>query len=258
MVETVSKRLTGKVAVITGAASGIGRAIAERFAADGADLALVDLNSDRLEVLQHDLEATSARMICSQTDVANATAVGEAVDDILSRFGRIDILVNNAGIMIRKGFLEYSVSDWDRVMSVNLKSAFVFSRKVAPGMMKAGQGKIINIVSGAGMTGLARGAYGPSKAGLVNLTASMGLELAPYGINVNAISPGATATPMLEPVTASRETEETVLRTIPLGRLGTPADVAGPAAFLASSDADYMVGSVLIADGGQMTTFTPY
>ena len=258
MVETVSKRLAGKVSVITGAASGIGRAIAERFAADGADLALVDLNSDKLEVLKSDLEATRARIVCSQTDVANTKAVGEAIDDILSGFGRIDILVNNAGIMIRKGFFDYTESEWDRVMSVNLKSAFVCSQKVAPSMIKAGHGKIINIVSGAGMTGLARGAYGPSKAGLVNLTASMGLELAPYGINVNAISPGATATPMLEAVTASKEMEETVLRTIPLGRLGTPADVAGPAAFLASSDANYMVGSVLIADGGQMTTFTSY
>ena len=258
MVETVNRRLTGKVAVVTGAASGIGRAIAERFAADGADLALVDLDAERLEELKDDLVATGARMHCSSADVACTTAVGEAVDDILGRFGRIDVLVNNAGIMIRKGFFDYTASDWDRVMSVNLKSAFVFSQKVAPSMMKAGYGKIINIVSGAGMTGLARGAYGPSKAGLVNLTASMGLELAPYGINVNAISPGPTETPMLEPVTASKEMKETLLRTIPLGRLGTPADVAGPAAFLASSDADYMVGSVLIADGGQMTTFTPY
>ena len=184
--------------------------------------------------------------------------MGEAVDGILNRFGRIDVLVNNAGIMIRKGFFEYTESDWDRMISVNLKSAFMLSQRVAPSMVKAGRGKIINIVSGAGMTGLARGAYGPSKAGLVNLTASMGLELAPHGINVNAISPGPTTTPMLEAVTASREMTDNLLRTIPLGRLGAPADVAGPAAFLASSDSDYMVGSVLIADGGQMTTFSPY
>ena len=258
MTEAGGARFSGRVAVITGAASGIGRGIAERFAAEGANLALLDLNADELAEFAGELRRTGASIFYRETDVANLDDVGAAVDGIRSRFDRIDILINNAGIMIRKGFFDYTEEDWDRMMSVNLKSAFLCSRKVVPGMIDARYGKIINIVSGAGMIGLARGAYGPSKAALVNLTASMGLELAPYGINVNAISPGATATPMLAAVTASREAEDNVLRTIPIGRLGTPADVAGPAAFLASSDANYMVGSVLIADGGQMTTFSRY
>jgi NAD(P)-dependent dehydrogenase (short-subunit alcohol dehydrogenase family) len=170
-------------------------------------------------------------------------------------FGRIDILVNNAGIVTRKLFLEHTEEDWDRVMNTNAKGVFLCSRDAARVMKAQGKGKIVNIGSTFGQIGTRRGAYGPSKAAVLNLTAAMALELAPYRINVNAVSPGRIRTPMSAGLKASKEELERILGCIPLGRLGEPADVACAVTYLASDQSDYLVGSVIVVDGGMTTTF---
>jgi len=254
--------LKNKVAIVTGGGQGIGRAIALRFAREGADVVVAGRTLEKVEVTAKDIEEIGSRSLALKADVSVASDVARMVKAAVDKFGRIDILVNNAGIVIRKNFFdypeEYTEEDWNKTMDINLKGVFLCCKEVVPVMLKQRKGKIVNISSMSGLSGDRGGAYGPSKAGVINLTASMALELAPYKINVNVICPGAIETPMSAPATATPEKTERMLRCIPYGRIGQPEDIASAALFLASDESDYMVGSVVIVDGGMMTTFCCY
>ncbi|MBN2251779.1 MAG: SDR family oxidoreductase [Candidatus Altiarchaeota archaeon] len=239
--------LKGKCAVVTGAAKGIGEGIARRLAMEGANVVLSDIDLEGCRKAAEKIRKESGvKAIANKCDVSVAGEVKDMVKEALDEFRRIDVLVNNAGIYPFKPFLELTEADWDKVLSTNLKSAFMCSREAAKAM--ADGGRIINISSVAariGYAGLAH--YCASKAGMEGLTRAMALELAPRKIKVNAVAPGAIDTPGAGMDEATRR--ET-LALIPLGRIGLPADVAGCAAFLASKDADYITGQVLVVDGG--------
>lgn len=250
--------LKNKVAIVTGGGSGIGRTIAMRFARESADIIVADVKEELAEKTAKEAKKMGISSLALKADVSVSSDVAQMVKTAVDKFGRIDIIVNSAGIIIRKYIFDYTEEDWDRTMNVNLKGVFLCCKEVVPVMLKQGKGKIVNIASTFGQIGTRRGVYGSSKAGVINLTTSMALELAPYNINVNAISPGIVETPMSAAVRPSPEMLKKVLGCIPYGRLGQPEDIASAALFLASDDSDYMVGSVVIVDGGMHTTFSCY
>ena len=239
------RRFEGKVVLVTGAAHGIGLAIAKRFLGEGAAVALNDVNADRLDAVA--AEHAGGRMITVQADVSSSDQVRAMVKRIEDELGAVDVLVNNAGLIdADRHFFLGDEAWWDRVQDVNLKGSFLTSHVVARSMAKRGGGVILNMSSG-GATKAHRGnvAYDASKGGLEAMTRAMALDLAPYGIRVNALIPGFIRTYELTD-------EQAVERgaTVPLGRMGTGDDVAGPALFLASDDASYMTGVCLAVDGG--------
>lgn len=250
--------LEHKVAIITGGGSGIGRAIATRFAREGADIVIAGRTLKNLEETKTKVKDIGVKCLAIRVDVSISADVAQIVRTTMNQFGKIDILVNNAGIIIRKSFLEHTEDDWNKVMDTNLKSVFLCCKYVVPEMLKQDKGKIINIASGAGLIGFKRIAYGSSKAGVINFTASLGLELAPHHINVNAICPGIIDTDMISALRATPDIERKVISSIPYGRLGRPDEIASAATFLASDNSDFMVGTYMIIDGGQITTFSGY
>jgi 3-oxoacyl-[acyl-carrier protein] reductase len=245
-------RLGGKVAIVTGASRGIGRAIAERFAANGARL-VVDYSRGSAEaaVVVAAIEAAGGEAIAVQGDVSRRADVQRLVEQTIDRYGRVDILVNNAGVMVAKGVLETTEDEWDRTIDVNLKGAYLCSKEVAPVMIRQGAGRIINISSNSGLyhpSAMRFTEYVVSKAGMNGLTKAMALAFGPQ-ITVNAICPGWIRTDMVEeidPDTQQRILDETALR-----RWGTPTDIAASALFLASEDADFITGELLIVAGGR-------
>ena len=242
-------RFADQVAIVTGSAYGIGEAIARRLAAEGAAVTIADIDGDAAQRTADSIVADGGRALAVICDVASPEAISAMVDATMEAFGRIDILVNNAGdITIAKHFFTSDEAWWDHFMNVNLKSQYLTCRKVAPIMARAGKGCIINMSSG-GATRAHRGmvAYDASKGGVEALTRALALELAPYGIRVNALVPGLIAT---RPDHLTPEGEAKRAATVPMGRGGRPADLAGPAAFLASDDAAYMTGSCVVVDGG--------
>jgi NAD(P)-dependent dehydrogenase (short-subunit alcohol dehydrogenase family) len=242
-------RFSGKVALVTGSAHGIGEAIARRFADEGAAVVIADLDEAGAMLTAKDIEAAGGKAIGVGVDVGKTDSVNAMIDRALEVFGTVDILVNNAGdVTVSKHFLETDEAWWDHFLDTNLKSMFLTCRRLAPLMAKAGGGCIINMSSG-GATRSHRGmvAYDASKGGVEALTRALALELAPYGIRVNAIVPGLIVT---RPEHAEPVADERRANTVPMGRGGTPADLAGPAAFLASADAAYMTGSTVVVDGG--------
>jgi NAD(P)-dependent dehydrogenase (short-subunit alcohol dehydrogenase family) len=246
---STSRRFEGRVAIVTGSAHGIGEAIARRFAAEGASVVIADLDEPGAVATAADIAAAGGRAIGIGCNVGRFDAVRAMVDRAVEEFGQIDILVNNAGdVTISKHFLTADEAWWDHFLTTNLKSQFMTCRLVAPLMARAGGGCIINMSSG-GATRSHRGmvAYDASKGGVEAMTRAMALELAPYGIRVNALVPGLIVT---RPEHAEPVADERRAKTVPLGRGGTPADLAGPAAFLASDDAAYVTGSCLTVDGG--------
>lgn len=255
--------LKDRVALITGAGSGIGQGIALRFAREGARLALVDIEASRLEKTAARLKETDAEFDCYQGDVSRADDVERAFGQAVKRFGRLDIDVNNAGIGNPILPLHQMPEDeFDRTIAVNLRGVFLCARAAARQMIEqGGGGRIINVSSQAGKTGFAfLGPYCASKAGVILLTQVMAKELAAHKITVNAVCPGTIDTPLLrgalEPVlqAAGMDLEEWALKNtppIPLGRIGYPADVAKLVAFLASDEADYMTGQAVNITGGQ-------
>ena len=243
--------LQGKVAIVTGGARGIGKAICEELAASGAVLAVVDVLP---EVAQQTATEFRSRGVKAEAFVANVavyTDVSRMVDEVLARFGQIDILVNNAGITRDGLIVRMKDEDWDAVLAVNLKGTFNCIKAVARPMMKAHAGKIINIASIVGVMGNAGQAnYSASKAGVIGLTKSAAKELASRNVTVNAVAPGYIQTEMTHKL--SEEARQAFLKVTPLGRAGTPEDVARVVVFLASSAADYVTGQTIHVDGGMV------
>jgi 3-oxoacyl-[acyl-carrier protein] reductase len=240
--------LTGRVALVTGGARGIGRAIAETLHGAGARVAVLGRDADRARAAA---AALGERALAVTADVASAEQVAQAVEAVEQGLGPIDILVNNAGLT-RDGLLaRMSGDDWDAVLDANLKGAFLLTKAVTRGMMKRRWGRVINITSVVGLMGNAGQAnYAASKAGLIGLTKAVARELASRNVLVNAVAPGFIDTDMTRALTDQQR--EGLLAQIPLARLGQAADVAGAVLFLASDHADYITGQVLVVDGGMV------
>lgn len=246
--------LAGKVALITGAASGIGRAAALLFAREGAVVAIADLNQAGQAVAQEIIQ-TGGRATFELADVTQAADCQRVVERTLREYGAIHALFNNAGIMRRASVVELSEEDWDRVMSVNVKSIFLMSRQVIPIMAKAGGGSIINTASGWGMAGGPRAAvYCASKGAVVLLTKAMAIDHGPQQIRVNCICPGDTDTSMLRNEAQQLgQREDAFLAESarrPLGRIGKPEEIAKAAVYLASDASSFVTGTALVVDGG--------
>ena len=240
-----------KVAIVTGASRGIGRSISLALAAEGARIVAVDLDINETEKVAEEIRALGAEALAVMGNVTVAADADRMIEAAVEKFGRVDILVNNAGITRDGLLLRMKDEDWDAVLSVNLKGAFVCSRAAAKVMAKQRSGRIINIASVVGQMGNAGQAnYCASKAGLIGLTKSNARELAKRNVTVNAVAPGFIETAMT--AVLSEEFKQKALKQIPLGRLGTPEDVASVVAFLASDDAAYVTGHVLSVNGGML------
>lgn len=247
--------LTDRCVIVTGGASGIGRAIATLFAREGAAVSIVDVNASAGQAVADEIMAGGGRAIFVKADVSRAEDVRHAVQATLARLGRADILVNSAGIIRRASVTETSEEDWDRVMAVNVKSVYLLSREVVPVMAATGGGVIINVASGWGLVGGRRAAaYCASKGAVVQLTRAMALDHARDHIRVVCLCPGDTDTPMLRGEAEQLgEAEETFLADAarrPLGRVGQPDDIAQAALYLASDAAAFVTGTTLVVDGG--------
>jgi len=240
-------RLAETTAIVTGGGSGIGRAIAHRFAAEGAGVVVADLVAERAEAVAAELDGAHA----VHADVTIAADVERLVRETKSSMGQVDVLVNNAGFGDADDVLEIDEEAWDREVAINLKSAFLCSRAVLPGMVERGSGVIVNIASVNGMAFFANEAYSAAKAGMINLTRSMAVRYGRHGVRVNAIAPGTIRTPLWqERIEKEPAIFERLVRWYPLGRVGEPDDVARAAVFLASDDAAWITGEVLRVDGG--------
>jgi 2-deoxy-D-gluconate 3-dehydrogenase len=246
--------LSHKVAIVTGASQGIGRAIAVCLAHWGARVTLAARNLARLQETAHLVEGAGSTACVVATDVTSAAQIQAMVDTTLERFGRLDVLVNNAGVMLQRPLLELSEAEWHQVLNTNLTGTFLCCQRVGKHFMAQQGGKIINIASHWAFIGVSNVApYCASKGGVVQLTRALAVEWARYNITVNAVAPGYTATEMNE---AARNTEglrNHMLRQIPLRRFGTAEEVGHLVAFLSSDAADFITGQTLVVDGGQLS-----
>lgn len=247
-------RMTGKVVMVTGAGSGNGRAFALGFAREGARVAAVDVNAAASNRTAEEVRRIGAPAAAIQADVASAADVQRAVQSAIDELGPIDILINNAGIRGTSSFVEMSEAEWDRHLDVDLKGPFLCMQAVAREMIRLARGgSIINITSMMSQQAARnRAAYCTTKAGLAMLTRVAAIELAEYGIRVNAIAPGFIETPLTAPLLATRDAVEAAAGRIPLGRIGQTEDLVGPALFLASSEAAFVTGVNFLVDGGQV------
>jgi 3-oxoacyl-[acyl-carrier protein] reductase len=242
-------KLAGKVALVTGGAQGIGKAVALLLARNGADIVVSDINLEKAEETAKEVQTLGRKAMATKVDVATLSDVEKMVEEILAQFGKVDILINNAGIARDKLILRMTEEDWDAVLDINLKGTFNCTKAIVRHMSKQRSGKIVNIASVVGEMGNAgQGNYAASKAGVIGFTKTIAREFAQRGINVNAIAPGYIETPMTDAL--SDKVKEELKRLIPMDRLGKPEDVAEAVLFLVSESANYITGQVLNVNGG--------
>jgi 3-oxoacyl-[acyl-carrier protein] reductase len=240
--------LEGKIAIVTGAGHGIGREVALALARSGAEVVVTDVSDEIFEVGKQ-IESVGTKAFPLKCDVTDATEAVTIEEKVVGKYERIDILVNNAGIYPQKAFLEMTIDDWNKVIRINLNGVFHCTKAVIPKMVEQRYGKIINVASIAGAVigymNLAH--YSASKAGIVGFTKSLALEMAHYGININAIAPGPIDVGVMP---ADSEILQQVIKTIPIGRMGLPMDIANLAVFLASDESSFITGQCIVCDGG--------
>lgn len=251
----MSERLAGKVAIITGGASGIGASTAAHFCREGAAVLIVDRNGPGAAEVAHALAAGGARVDHRQGDVQDEATAATAVRAALDNWGRLDIVVNNAGVGSGQDLLEFTPEEFDRVLGVNLKGPLFFCKHAVPALRAAGGGAIVNVASISSTCGIInQPLYAPAKGGILQMTRQLALQFATEGIRVNAVSPGTIETPMLAPPTADVEGHARQLEWLrvrhPLGRFGRPEEVAAAILFLASDEASFITGANLAVDGG--------
>jgi NAD(P)-dependent dehydrogenase (short-subunit alcohol dehydrogenase family) len=246
--------LQGKVALVTGARRGMGRSHALALAGQGAKVVITDIDLAECEVVADEVREKGGDVICFKLDVSNKADVDHVFDKVIEKYGRLDILVNNAGIYESHPFLEMTEAEWDRTLDINLKGEFLCAQRAAKEMAKNKLGRIINIASiasgGVGV-GIAGGSqYTASKGGIIGMSETLAIELAPLGINVNVIAPGAIDTPMVGAANIPKEAMDAMLAGVPLKRIGRPEEVSAAVVFLASDEASYVTGATLYVDGG--------
>lgn len=239
------------VAIVTGAARGIGFGIAKRLFRTGYDVALLDVDSSALEVALEELRGTHGadRVVAAQTDITRSDDVARALAEVTEKLGPVDVLVNNAGIVRDRRFTKLDEADWDAVIDTNLKSQFLTCRAVIPGMVERGYGRIVNVSSRAWLGGVGQANYSAAKGGVVSLTRSLAIEFAAQGITVNAVAPGIVDTPMFRGF--KPEVQERLRKSVPAQRIGAPADVAEAVLFFASRQCSYITGQLLYICGGR-------
>jgi len=246
--------LKGKVAIVTGARRGMGRSHALKLAEAGAKVVVSDISQEDCQKVVDEIKKNQGEAMAVKCDVSKKEEVEKMVKKAVEKFGRVDILVNNAGICQFKPFLELTEEEWDRTLNINLKGYFLCAQAVVKEMAKQKTGVIINIASvamgqqGVGLSNIAH--YCASKGGIVGMTEALAVELAPYNIRVNAISPGMIETPMIDTVKSDPKTLEAMLTRVPLRRVGKPDEVSNLVLFLASNKSSYMTGSTVVIDGG--------
>ena len=246
--------LKGKVAIITGARRGMGRTHALALAKAGAKVVVADISLEDCQKMVKEIEKNKGEALAVKCDVAKKEEVDEMVKKAVEKFGKVDILVNNAGICQFKPFLDLTEEEWDRTLNINLKGYFLCAQAAAKEMVKQKSGVIINIASvamgqvGVGIPNIVH--YCASKGGVVGMTEALAVELAPYNIRVNAISPGMIETPMIDPIKKDPKVAEAMLDRVPMKRVGKPEEVSNLVLFLASDASSYMTGSTVVIDGG--------
>ncbi len=250
-------KLTGKTALVTGGGGSIGRASALLFAAQGAAVAVVDIDEAAARKTADIIENRGGKALALAADVSAADQIGAAVDRAAQVLGGLDVVYNNAGVESTGSVADASESDWDRCFNVNVKGTFLTSRAAIPHLRESGAGAIVNQASVAALVGVAgMAAYGAAKGALVSLTRSMAIDLAPFGIRVNVLCPGTVHTPLIEPLLRQRGKGDLqagmkmTTAKYPIGRLGKPEEIARAALFLASDDASFVTGTVFTVDGG--------
>jgi 3-oxoacyl-[acyl-carrier protein] reductase len=243
-------RLANQVAIITGAAQGIGQAIALRFAAEGARVVIADVNGPAADQTAREIETLGRTARAFEVDVTDAARVAALLEETQTHFGRLDILVNNAGVGLNRPFLTTTLEEWERQLRVNLTGTFLCAQAAARVMVQQGRGQIVNVASISGQRGgQGRAAYGSAKAGVILLTRVMAVELAPLGVRVNAIAPGPVDTAQSRG-THTEATRRAYRERIPTGRYGTREEIANAALFLVSDESTFVAGHVLNVDGG--------
>ncbi len=246
--------LTDKIALVTGARRGIGKAIALKLASDGAKVAIGDLDQKDCEKVVKEIKEIGGEGLALKLDVTSEKEIIEAVRKVKEKFGKIDILVNNAGIFFQKELDKMDASEIDKILAVNLRGAILCTKYVLPEMKQRNYGKIINIVSVAGFVGFELSSiYCAAKGALVSMTKELASELGNYKINVNAVAPGIIETAMTKNLLEDEKTKAILLGKIPYGRIGRPEDIANAVAFLASDDSEYITGQIIVVDGGWLS-----
>jgi len=250
-------RFQGKIALVTGAARGVGKVIAERFAQEGASVVINDIDLQEANGVAQKMTREGFGATAMRADVSKGTEVEAMIDEVIGKYGRIDILVNNAGVFAESVLImDLEEEEWDRIMNINLKGVFNCSKAVIRHMIKQRSGRIVNVTSFTGKTGRVvygtvgnptKAHYCASKAGIISLTKSLAFELAPHNININAVAPGSIA-----PEGTEEEKKDMITPLVPLGRMGTSEDVAAAVLFLASPEASFITGEIMDVNGGTL------